>query len=249
MASRREMRPEDFDTPTGFQDDFDAKVVEAWFGPPSAEYQDKAATDAKDPVLHLKLDEGDLEKPIEQSWSAGSARQWQVERDGAEVVSGKNPDFKNFVSTSRAAELVNRIIALAGEGDRKKGVEIVQGRGYYMTEAEFYLGIDAHWEQVEMETVAGEKRNVLMPTVLHGFGEGGGSATPGTPEGPGYTEEEVAKLLELASGKTEVQLKQGIMRSGLKGAKVLLDAVFNGDLLETLEKEEKLTKGPDGAYI
>jgi len=243
------MRPEDFDTPAGFADDFDAEIVDAWFASPKTEYQEKVEGGANDPVLNLKLEGPDLDKPIDQFWSIGAKRLWQVTRDGKEIVSGKNADIRNFVSTSRAGELVNRILALAGGGDRAKGVEIIQARGYYMTEAEFYIGINAHWEQVEMTTVSGEKRDVLMPTALISFGDGTSSATGSEPGGAEFTDEEIGKLAELASGKTEQQLKQGIMRSELKGNKALLNAVFNKELLAQLEAAEKLTKGPDGAYI
>lgn len=242
----RVMRDEDFDLPSGFADDFDAVVADAWFGPPREEYSRKAGGIAE-PFLHMKLEGTDLDKPIDQAWSTGAARQWQIARDGKEVISGKNADTHTFMASSRAGELVSRVLMLVGEGDKAKGVQMLKERGYFMTEAEFYIGLRAHWNLVKLATVGGEERDVLMPTAFSGFMDSAGPAAVKPPAL--YTESELEVLVSLASGKTEQQVKQQVMRSTLKDNKILLNEIFNKNLLKTLENEGTLTRSPDGKFI
>ena len=247
MTQRRELRNEDFELGTGLADDFDGTVIDAYFAPPRQEYRDKAGGGGDEPFLHLKIESPELDQPIEQAWSTGAARQWKAQRDGKEIISQKNADYKNFVSGSRAGELVSRIILGAGGGDKAKGVGVIKDRGYLMTEAEFYMGLQAHWEQVPLPTVGGDTRNVLIPTVVYGFGEA--AALPEASAAT-YTDEDIGKLVTLASGKNENQVKQQIMRSDdLKSNKDLLNAVFNKGLLKELEEAGKLTRDPSGVFI
>ena len=245
---QRELRDEDFDLASGLMDDFDAEVTDAWFAPPRQEYIDRSGGDTT-PFLNLKLESPDLDQPIEQVWSTGSAKNWQVQRNGREIVSSKSPDLHQFASASRAGGLVDRIITLAGEGDRAKGVQIVRSKGYLMTEAEFYIGLSCHWEREQMPTVSGETRDVLMPTALLGIGDSDVAGSVTAPSAPAFGDEEIAALVTLASGKTEQQLKQQVMRSELKGNKDLLNAIFNKGLLTAMETEGTLVKSPDGKYI
>ena len=246
--ARRELRDEDFELGSGLLDDFDGVVEDAWFAPPRQEYIDRTGGEPT-PFLHLSIVSPDADQPIEQVYSIGTARQWQVERDGKEVVSGKKPDYHNFVANSRGGELVGRIIELAGGGDKAKGVQAVKERGFLMTEAEFFVGLNAHWERESRLTVGGDTRDILLPTAIHGFGEAEAVATPGAAGLP-FSDEEIEKLVGLASGRTEQQLKQQVMRdAGLKKNKELLNSVFNKNLLKELEAAEKLTRGPDGKYI
>ena len=100
-----------------------------------------------------------------------------------------------------------------------------------------------------MTTVGGETRDVLMPTALLGIGDSSAAGSVTAPSAPAFGDEEIAALAALASGKTEQQLKQQVMRSELKGNKELLNAVFNKNLLQTLETDGVLVKAPDGKYI
>jgi len=242
----RELRDEDFELGSGLMDDFDATITDAWFAPPRQEYSEKAGGEST-PFLHLKLEGPDLDQPMTEMKSTGSAKGWQIQREGLEIVSAKSPNLHQFVQSSRAGELVNRIIALAGKGDKAKGVQVMKSRGYLMTEAEFYTGLSFHWEREQMATVGGETRDVLMPTALLDIGDA--SVATAVASEPAFSDEDTEALVALASGKTEQQLKQQVMRSELKGNKELLNAVFNKNLLKTLEENGTLTRGPDGKYI
>ena len=238
--TQRVIRDEDFKLESGLANDFDGAITDAWFAPPRDEYIQRSGGDAT-PFLHLKLEGEDLDSPIDQVWSTGAAKQWKAVRDGKEIVSEKNPNLHAFVETSRAGELVGRIITLAGEGDKKKGVQLLRERGYLMTEAEFYIGLNFHWEREKKTTVGGEERDVLMPTALLGID----SATASAPKQSAYSDSDLETLKKLAVGKTEQQFKQQVMRTAsLKDNKALLNDVFNGNFIS-----EQLVKGPDSKFI
>ena len=237
--TQRVIRDEDFALESGLANAFDGAVTDAWFAPPREEYVQRSGGEPT-PFLHLKLEGPDLDSPIDQVWSTGSAKQWKAVRDGKEIVSEKNPNLHAFVESSRAGELVGRIITLAGEGDKKKGVQVLKARGYLMTEAEFYLGLNFHWEREKKFTVGGEERDVLMPTVLLGMD----ATAVSSPKESAYSDADVETVKGLAKGKTEQQFKQQLMRSALKDNKQLLNEVFNGNFMQ-----EHLVKDPSGKFI
>ena len=241
---RREMpkvKQEDLDTETGLADDFDAAITDAWFDVPRAEYAARSGT--KDPMLMLHLEGPDLEKPIDQPFSIGAAKQWQLTRNGKEVVSGKNPDAHSFTKGSRGGDLVDRMLTLVGGGDKAKGQKFFLGRDRYMTESEFYSGLNFHWKREEKSTVGGEKRDVLMPVVFHGEATGAAKAPTAAP-----SDEKVAKIIELAEGKTDRELRQAVLNA-FKGDDAFLNEVFTKDLVGKLVEQGKLTKGPGGKFI
>ena len=238
------MKPEDFDLDSGLANDFDAAITDVWFDKPSEQYAAKSGG-ASDPRTYLKLESSDLTAPIEQSYSTGTARQWQVVKNGAELVSGKDANLHRFVSNSRTGTLVERMITLIGKGDKKKGQEFFIQRGYFMTQREFYVGLNFHWMREKQPTLDGESE-VLLPVAY--LGEVAVKAKDATPSASASSDEDTADLIALAIGKTEQQIKRTVVTDpAFKGKDSLKRAVLNQGLLAELVKQGKLAL-VDGKY-
>lgn len=242
---------EHFTTDTsGLLDDFDGVITGGYFGV-KKEYADKVAG-TEPPVMHLLVIEtAELEKPIEQGYSVGSAKGWQVADGGSRVVSAKNPDLHVFHYLSRAGMLFDRICTLVGEGDKVKGQDFFIGRGHMMTDGDIYMGLNFHWKRESMKTVEeGKTSDVLLPAVYLGEAKGGSVAGVTTVEEDAALD---AIVVEIATGKTERELKIVAMKHKVLGEKdkhiAYMRTLVSGPKLADLERDGKLTKGPDGKYI
>ena len=235
---------QDMELESGLADDFDGVISHAYFG---IKERYDAIAGTSEPKLVFALDGEELEQPQEVAYNTGAAKQWEVVRDGAEIVSGKNPDAHAFNMNSRAGGVVARMFNLVGAGDRAKGQDFFVARGHYMTQAAFYDGLKFHWKREEMTTVGGDKKQVLMPVSY--LGE---VAAKGKKDGVIPTEA-IDKIVALADGKTEKELKQAIVKDPvLSKVAGLVNQVLNKGLLKTLETENKLTKSADdatGVYV
>ena len=234
----------DYDLETGLFDDLDGTITGAWFGPPTGEYAVRSGS--TDPVLTLSLTSDGLEKPMEQTYSIGAAKQWQVAGGGKEVISGKSPENHRFNLNTRAGALVSRMISLVGEGDRAKGQAFFKARDCYMTEAGFYLGLAFHWKREPLPVVSsipGEAKttsDVLLPVAYLGVVKAAAAGGDDTLE----------RLIALAEGKTEREVRQALTKDpGLKDNKDLMHQIFNKGLLAQLVKDGKLVVGPDSKFI
>ena len=234
------VRPQDMELPAGLLDDFDGRITDTRF----AVKEDYAAVSAtSDPMLILTIETAELEQPIEQGYSIGATRQWEVVRGGAEVVSRVKPDSHAWIAGSRAGDLVAAMMETIGNGDRKAGQAVLLKRDRWMTEAEFYIGYNFHWKRVGKMSVDGKERQVLLPVAF--LGEESAATAPSAP--PAYLE----VLKSLAAGKTEGDLKKAILaRPELKKNAELMGEVFNRGLLTRLEESGELVKDPStGKYL
>lgn len=233
---------EDYELETGLANDFDGTITDVYFGAPRKEYAELGGT--SEPGLYLILETPDLEQPVEQWYSCGAAKQWQVGRGGKEITSAKSPDSHRFNMNSRAGVIVARMFELVGEGDKKKGQEFFLKRDRYMTESEFFTGLSFHWLREPLKTVSGESRDVLMPNKYLG------EAVPAVKKAEVPTEDLDAVLISLAEGKVARELKQAAMKDEkISASKDYLNEVIKGTKLTELEKLGKLVKSPEGRYL
>jgi len=228
----------------GLFDDFDSPIISAKFGPnPNAEYTAKV----KDNIgLEIELDSGG-ERPIVQWYSIGNIDQWNSEKDGAEVVRTKNPERHAFHQKTKAYALVEKMIQHVGGGDMKKGMDVFLKRDKFMTQAEFYLGLEFHWKQQDIENpVTKEKSQVLLPDKF--LGEVKYEAKKGP--AAGESSELDAFVVELSEGKNAREIKQAVLKDArFAGKDAYIASIVNGTKLTELEKAGSITKGPDGKYI
>ena len=239
------VRPEDKELETGLMDDFDGTIVDVRFEEPRAEYA--AISGTSDPVLTLTLESPEMNTPIEQTYSIGAAKQWQVSRGGKEVISAKNPDTHRFNRNCRAGVLVDSLCEVVGSGDKQKGQDALFDRvknDRYMTEAEFYIGLSCHWLRKPLSTVGGETRDVLMPCAYLGEAPVSGKKTSTPVE---VSEEDEQSIIAIALGKNEVGFRSAAIRE-LKGKNALLNLIINKDLIKKLVDEGKLTVDDGGLY-
>ena len=230
------VREEDMQLSSGLQDDFDAVIASVEFGI-SKEYALKSGT--SDPMLTLTFGSEEAES-FSQSYSIGGARQWQIGKGGKEVISQIQPDAHSWNMNSRAGTLVKRMFQLVGNGDMKKGQQFFLSRDRYMTEADFYIGLKFHWKREKMQTLGGEERDVLLPVAWIGEVK---TVVKGT-----VPDTSMKKVIELAIGKTERELKGAILEDPELSKNLdLLDKIFKENLLQTLETGGKLVK-VDGKF-
>lgn len=245
---------DDFQLESGLKDDFDGTITaDTYFGAPRKEYADKAAVSGGtlDPVLQLViLPDGDGEEPITQQYSLGPGKQWQVVKDGREIVSAKSPDSHRFNMSSRGGELVSKMFELAGSGDKVKGQEFFIKRDAYMTEVGFYAGLRYHFKVEKKPTVGGEPSNVLLPNKFLGEGK---AVTTGKTESKstgGDTSALNQLLIDNAGGKTDKELKQWALKNDvLKANSAYMKDVISGKKLKEMEDAGQMFKDSDGKYV
>ena len=239
---------------TGLMDDFDGTISrQTYFGDPKEEYA--GISGSSDPVLHLIVDVPGLEEPIEQTYSLGAKQGWEVQRDGAEVTSALNPDIHSFNNRSRAGQLVDHMAKALGAGDGDVGIDVLLQRDRYMTEAEFYWDYALHFKQVPLPTAQkGETRDVLMPVALAAVAPtpaarapAAKAAAPKAAVGYTLTDDETVRIVELAMGKSEAQLKSALLKE-FSGNTALKTEIFNKGLLARLVKDGTLTVA-DGKFV
>ncbi len=231
---------EDFGLDSGLQTDYDA-VVAASFEP-NAQYAAKAGT-GDEPMLKLTMESPDLDKPVVQYYSIGSGKRWKASKDASEITSEANPDSHRFNMNSSAGKLVARMFELVGGGDANKGQDFFIARDCYMTQAGFYAGLKFHMNQEKTKTQSGES-NIMLPDKYLGE-EKVAAKTPA-----GVDLDKI--VIDNAQGKTDRELKAFAVKNDVlkapENAAYLRDLI-SGTKLANLEKEEKITKGPDGKYI
>ena len=246
---------EDYNLETGLADDFDGAITDAFFEV-NVRYAEVSGT--ADPMLTIVIETDSIEQPVENRYSCGGAKKWQISRNGKEVISGKNPDSHGFVRTSRAGAMVDRMFELVGGGNKEKGVAFFQARDRYMTEGEFYTDLNFHWKREPMKVVgSSDTRDILMPSVF--LGEVGkktvsaktGITTTTTTTTAATSDDELDNILiELVSGKTEKEVKVAATRNDkLRASTDYMRNLISGTKLTDLEKSGKIGKGPDGKYI
>lgn len=253
VKTREDYEPE----VTGFLDDVDGAIVDAYFEPnPRPEYQQKAGMG---PGLTIIVDTPSLDRPYEQWYSVGPEDHWKIGKDGQEVVNIKKPDKHQFNKQSRAWDFVDAVVATLGEGDMAKGQDVLIKRDKFMTEAPLYVGLNFHWRRKPLPTVGGGTTEVPLPVTYLG------EVAPGKRESPkaatavrADTSEIDNVIAEMASGKTVTELKKAVMvakREGKFGDKPFVpdDAyirdLISGKRLEELENEAKIVKDAEGKYI
>ena len=238
---------EDMQLDSGIADDFDGVISEANFEI-NAQYAAKSGT--QDPMLTLIVDAPDIEKPVEIRYACGAAKQWEIKENGGELVSGKNPDIRRFNQNSRAGELVDRIFELVGGSDKVKGQDFFINKGFFMTQAGFYTGLNFHWKRESKKTVSGESRDITMPCKYLGEVTVAGKPAAGA---AGAADEALdAIVIEMSSGKTEREIKIAATKNPtLMAAKSYMTELAStpSRKLVQLEKDNKISKGPDGKYI
>lgn len=246
---------EDMGLDSGLADDFDGAIASAFFEV-NTQYAEIAGV--QDPMLTLVLDSPDFEDSAEQRYSCGAAKQWQIGRGGQEITSAKTPNSHRFNMSSRAGGLVSRMFELIGNGDKAKGQEFFVARDRYMTEGEFYNGLNFHWKREPMKTVSGESRDILMPmTYLGEVAPGNTSPSAKSSTAPTVSTASTsttvvaddldAIVIGIASGKDARGVKIAAMKEEkLKANDAYMKDLISGSKLADLEKAGKLTKGPDG---
>ena len=240
----------DFDPDLGgLFDDYDSAVLEASFsGNPNLEYVAKAGEGLG---IVLTMDSGG-DKPIQQFYSIGGKDQWQVLNNGREVVRVKNPDKHAFHAKSRASGLVEAMIMAVGKGNRDAGVEFFLKRDRFMTQADFYMGMNFHWKQQEWKYTNPETKEEVKTTGLFPDAYLGEATVETSSKAP--TAQVASNLdaivVELASGKNVRELKQAVVRDErFKGQDAYVRELVNGPKIEQMEKAGQLTMGPDKRYI
>ena len=233
----------------GLFDDFDSPILSAFFGEnPREEYKAKASDSIG---ILIELDSGG-EKPITQWYSIGGTDQWQILNNGAEVVRTKNPDKHAFHQKAKAYALVEKMITLVGDRDKVKGMDyFISKKDAYMTQNNFYTGLNFHWKQQDYSYTNPETKEVVKTTGL--FPDkflGEATVTAKAAATPVPTDELDTIVVELSEGKDTRGLKQAVIRDDrFKGKDAFVQSVVNGSKIDQLEKVGKITKGPDGKYV
>lgn len=223
---------------SGLADDIDAAIAEAYFEV-KAEYAAKSGT--SDPMLMLRLESPDLDQPMEQGWSCGGAKQWEITKGGKEIISAVKPEGHQYNVNARAGKLVARMFELVGGGDKTKGQDFFLKRDKYMTQGEFYENLSFHWKREGMATVSGGTSQVLMPNAF--LGEAKSTKAAKKEEA---NPELIEKFIALANGKTLKELKISAIKE-FKGPEysTFIKTVLNGELIEELEAQDKIAEVDD----
>ena len=234
----------DYELETGLFGGGEAAIVDAYFEPnPRIEYQQVAGSD---PGLTLILQSTELENPIEQWYSCGGKKQWQVGRGGSEINSAVNPDSHRFNMNSKAGILVTRMFEAIGGGDKAKGQDFFLKRDRYMTEAEFYTGLNFVWEQKSTSyNIDGQIKEGTLIVPAKYLGE----------VAPGKKEAAVAEaptgdldtiVIGMVSGLTEREVKMAAMKvKALKENDAYMKELISGSKLKNLEDAGRITPGPE----
>lgn len=187
-----------FQQDTGFKDDYDGEVIDAWFGKTER---------GPDTLLFLKVRADDGEE-VENRYGCGS--DW-VTFDGGKTI--EHPSKKFLNNRAKYAVLVQRAFACEG------GKAAVLGRNEELDSelgpraAALWVGSRWHWE-VEQEDFtikdreSGENVKVtstsVVPTAFLGYGEGGGSVKASTSEA---VAESGSSPLDEMSPETQTKIK------------------------------------------
>ena len=233
---------EDMTLESGLADDFDGVIVDLRF---EVDSQYAAKSNSQDPMLTVVIDSPTIEEPITQRYSLGAKKQWRSAKGGREVVSGLDPNAHKFNVKSRAGTLVHRMFELAGDGDLNKGQDFFIDRGYMMTQAEFFIGLNYHWKREPLPVVDAEAgtKDVLLPTKSLGLGAAPTAAQAASPELD-------AEVVKLATGKDERGLKIAALKSEvLKKYPDYMRDLVSGSKIQELIGNNTLALGPDGKFI
>ncbi|MFA5415523.1 MAG: hypothetical protein WC295_08515 [Methanoregula sp.] len=274
MANKPNLK--DFALSTGLVDDFDGTVVGVQFRPnPQYAAKANIDADTPLLHLTFEGPDIDTEDgKLTQAYSIGTG--WEPKNKGAEVININKPDKHNFNVNSNAGALIKRMLAVAGGGDEQKGMEMIAERGIYMTKAEFYEGLSGHWSRETISRqgggsgFSGGDSQVLLPSTLTVFPgiigkkAAGKKAAPAADEGkpavkpdedkggeePGEFKDQIAWLKRAAPGKTKRQLKAAVAGEYDKDLSAeeqsFVEKAINGDLIDTLVKNDVLKLGDDG---
>lgn len=240
--SARTVTKEDFELEEGLVDDFDGTIVEAKFGE-NEEYA--AISGSSDPMLILTIESPDVSTPISQSYSTGASKRWSITDRGRGIESEAKPESVRFNKNARAGQLVAAMVLAAGGGDLNKGQEFFMKRGHVMVDAAFYEGLNFHWNRQDLSTVGGETRSVLLPSAFLGEVGGaapakkGASAAKAAPAAKAseLPQDLIDQVVELADGKTLVELKKEVVKTLDKknpGYNAVVREVLSGKLTEKL---------------
>ena len=234
---------------SGF-DDFTGPIVDAWFEI-NPVYAERAGSDIVQLICKVEAD--GFNDPVSLGgFSCGAADKWDIIKGGKELVARKGR--ASFHGNSNAAVFVSELFRLAGGGDIEKGQEVFIARGYRMTQAEFFLGLESRWVRKDIPNPV-DKEKVVRVQVATDF-LNIGEAVEGIGKmvvkkaTPVADEADIAVIQELASGENKTTLKQSCLKDiRLKGKSALHIAIVRGGLLEQLEAEGKLMADEDGKYI
>ena len=238
------------DSGGGLPSGFWGEVIKAKFGYDS-KYSEQAGEDIPGLIIWIDREdkgEDDEDKEMRQFYSLGKAKGWEVDDDEESVESSENPDDNSFHENSRAGEVVKKIMSIIG-------VKAVTNRGFYMTEADFYLELGSlYWEQVPMDVVGekGKKKSVLLPTKgKKGKGKKDEDEEPKKEKKKKsfeVEEDDLEKIKELASGKSKSELRKAIRKDDdLKRNSELMNYLYEEDGFKELEKAGELVF-EDGEY-
>lgn len=265
------VNPDAWKLSTGLPDDFDADIVAATFKT-NPKYAEKAGIDPNTPFLTLTFSGPGIETEdgtYEQTYSLGTG--WESRNKGKEAVSVKNPDRKSFNNNSNAGKLVDRIVNLLGSGNNDEGRKAVAAFGFYMTQADFYVGLHGHFVRQEVTNpVGGGTTTLLLPTSVR-KGKGGGkpaaaaaaAAAAPAPEtddddsggeestgSSGDFGEQIQLLKAIAKGKNRRQVKSAVSAEFSQDAtdteQEFVNAIVSGDMLDKLIADGTLTLSADG---
>lgn len=258
MAKDVKTNVTDFDLPSGLPENFDATIVEAYFGEPPEKYIQKARQDGRGepgPGLYLVSEGEDLEEPYNQFYSIGS--NWEMGEGGKSVINTKKPEVHAFQKNSSAGKLVIRILTLAGGGDIQKGKELMAARGILMTEAEFFLGMKLHWMRETTQTAVGTESSITIPDKFYGFSENGKeekkpakAAEAKSPEASAEEGKLEDIVIKLAAGKNIKDLKSAIVKDEeLKKNRAFVTSCVSGKRLAQMESDGKIIKDENGVFV
>jgi len=247
-----EVRPDDLELEVSGFDDFAGPITDAYFDI-IAEYAEKAGSD----IVHLICEvaaEGFQKPPKLGGFSCGGADKWDIAKDGKELLPKKGKP--RFHANSNAGVFVSDILKMAGDGDIKKGAEVLAKRGFLMTQAGFYIGLESRWVKRASPNPVDKSSTVSIqvPTEYLILGDSKTIATKTVPtavdEGFEISDEELGKIQEIAEGKTERELRQACIKvPELKLNTALMSQIYNKGLLKKLENEGRLTLGPNEKYV
>lgn len=232
---------------TGGFDDFAGPITDAYFEEMSGDYTAAMKEGGKAIGLTCLVNAPNFQRPVKLgSFSAGSADKWDISKGGKELVCLKGKAV--FHSRANAGIFVRELLLLAGQGNMEKGQDEFIKRGYPMTKANFYIGLDSRWLRKQFPNPVDPAKtiSVQVPTDYLKFGAG----APKPEEKTKGLEEAVADIIILSFGKDVTELKSAIVdNEKLRANSDLMVAVFNKGLLDELEKQGKLKKGADGKYV
>ena len=259
MVDKKSLTRADMDLDDSGFDDFSGVIIDAWFGyasEVSPEYKEKLASESDPVMLIAKVDaDGFKEPPKLGAYSCGGQEKWEVTRNGKEISPQKgNPVFHK---RSNAGAFVAEIFKVAGGGDIGKGQDILAARGFRMTQAEFYIGLDSRWLRQDIPNPVDSSKTLHLQVATDYLNisevsgresrNGGGASTAAS-------DEMVDLIAEMSIGKSEKELRSAILKesrtegSPFKGNQGLLNQVFNEGLLKKLLSSGKLVEGEGGKY-